>query len=315
MQTLDDLHIAPKSKLTPESIAALDRQTLHTLLCTDSLNSLIPCLAVTAAKYHLSTGGHRIRSILALHAGKCLGLTHSDTQTLAVACELLHNASLIHDDLHDRDTHRRGKLSVWHKFGDEAAICAGDLLLSASYIALSQLSNVAQIPKLFALMHCSVTSAIHGQCFDLARPKNNVMTIEDYKNIALNKSGALLSLPTELALLAANENLALPQAREAAVAFAIAYQIHDDLIDVKEDAISNFAKPFATNQTTERAVSNIVLILQSNPHCEDARIKAKIIALQHLSVAAPVCQHLPSNSGGALHAMCLELKHELESIE
>lgn len=315
MQTLIDLLIVPKSILTPELIAALDQQTLDTLSYTYSFSAFIPCLAATSSKYHLGTWGQRIRSVSALHAGECLGLPRKETYTLAVACELLHNSSLIHDDLHDRDTQRRGKPSVWYKFGNEAAVCAGDLLLSASYLALSQLSNVAQMPKLFALMHSSVASAIRGQCADLSRPKDRVTTIEDFKNIALNKSGALLSQPTELALLATNENLALPRACEAAIAFAISYQIHDDLIDVKQDAAGNFAKPLASNQTTEPVVSNIVHILQSNPYCEDARIEAKIIALQHLSVAAPVCQHLPSNSGGALHAMCLELKHELESFE
>lgn len=315
MKTLNHPHIVSNSYLTPESIAALDRQTLDILLYTDSLNSFAPCLAVTAAKYHLSTGGHRIRAALALHAGEFLGLTHKDTHTLAVACELLHNASLIHDDLHDRDTQRRAEPSVWHKFGDEAAVCAGDLLLSASYLALSQLVDVAQMPKLFALMHSSIANTIRGQCADLSRSKDRVVTIDDFKNIAMCKSGALLSLPTELALLAANEDLSLPRAREAALAFAIAYQIHDDLIDVQEDAYCSLVKPVATNQTTDHTVSNIVLILQSDPNCEDARMEAKKIALQHLSLAASVCPDLPSNSGGALHAMCLQLQDELENIE
>lgn len=315
MKTLNDSHLVSNSYLTPESIAALDRQTLDILLYTDSFNSLTPCLAVTAAKYHLSTGGQRIRAALALHAGEFLGLTHKDTHTLAVACELLHNASLIHDDLHDRDTQRRGKQSVWHKFGDEAAVCAGDLLLSASYLALSQLIDVAQMPKLFALMHSSIATTIRGQCVDFSRSKDRVLTIEEYENIAMCKSGALLSLPTELALLAANEDLSLPRAREATLAFAIAYQIHDDLIDVQEDVYRSLVIPVATNQTADHTVTNIVLILHSDPNCEDARIEAKKIALHHLALAASVCPDLPSNSGGALHAMCSQLQDELENIE
>lgn len=315
MKALNDPLIVSNCYLTPESIEALDRQTLDILLYTDSFNSFTPCIAVTAAKYHLDTGGHRIRAALALHAGEFLGLTRKDTHTLAVACELLHNASLIHDDLHDRDAQRRGKPSVWHKFGDEAAVCAGDLLLSASYLALSQLVNVAQTPKLFALMHSSIAKTIRGQCADISRSKDRVVTIDEYKNIAMCKSGALLSLPTELALLAVNEDLSLPRAREAALAFAIAYQIHDDLIDVQEDAYRSLVKPVATNQTVAHPVTNIVLILHSDPNCEEARMEAKKIALTHLAIAASVCPDLPSNSGGALHAMCLQLQDELENIE
>ena len=61
-----------------------------------------------AASYHLRTGGNRVRAQLALHAGRALGLGVSDAVTLATTCELLHNASLIHDDLQDLDEVRRG---------------------------------------------------------------------------------------------------------------------------------------------------------------------------------------------------------------
>ena len=315
MKTLNDLHIASTSHHIHESIATLDRQMLEILRDSDSFDSLSPCLVVTAANYHLSTGGQRIRAVLALHAGKCLGLSPKDTHTLAAACEVLHNASLIHDDLHDRDTHRRGQPSVWHKFGDEVAICAGDLLFSASYLALSQLADVASMPKLFALMHARIASAIRGQCADINRPKHGVITIDDFKNIALTKLGALLSLPTELALVAAEQYLALARALDAAEAFAIAYQIHDDLIDVEADASRNTIKSVDTHSTANHTVCNIVFILQSDPTCADARTEAKKMGRQHLSLAASACTELPLCSGDALHAMCLQLHDELECLK
>lgn len=315
MKTLNDLPIASTSHHTDESIATLDRQMLEILRHSDSLDSLAPCLAVTAAKYYLRTGGQRIRAVLALHAGKCLGLTVKDTYSLAAACELIHNASLIHDDLQDRDIQRRGQPSVWHKFGDEVAICAGDLLLSVSYLALSQLADVASMPKLFALMHACIGSAIHGQCADINGPKHGVITINDFKQIAVNKSGALLSLPTELALVEADQDGALERAREAAEAFAIAYQIHDDLVDVAADASRHSIKPVDTHQTANHTVCNIVLLLQADPNCLDARLEAKKMGLQHLSLAASASTDLPSYSGGALHAMCLQLQDELECLE
>ena len=314
MKSLSDLRPVPVGLVTQDSLAAFERRMLTIVRDSDSFEAPLPCAAVAAASYHLGSGGQRIRGMLALHAGNCLGLAPADSQTLAATCELLHNASLIHDDLHDRDILRRGQPSVWHKFGDDVAICAGDLLLSSSYFALSQLIQVDRLPALFALMHRCISSAIRGQCADLKRPTHRVATIDDFKNIALIKSGALLSLPTELALLAAGESLALGQARQAAESFSIAYQIYDDLLDVEKDAARNAIKAPAQNQIGQVAVCNIVLILQADSNRANARAAAVGIGLQHLLMAASASAELPLHSGDALHTMSLQLQEKLESL-
>jgi geranylgeranyl pyrophosphate synthase len=315
MKTLSDLRPVPVGLVTQDSLAALERRMLAIVRGSDSSESPVPCAAVAAASYHLGSGGQRVRGMLALHAGNCLGFAPADRQTLAATCELLHNASLIHDDLHDRDILRRGKSSVWHKFGDDVAVCAGDLLLSASYLALSQLTQVDRLPALFALMHRRISSAIRGQCADLKQPMHRVATIDDFMNIALTKSGALLSLPTELALLAAGQSQVLSQARQAAESFSIAYQIYDDLLDVERDAARSAIKASDPNQIGQAAVCNIVLILQADPNCANARAAAVGIGLQHLSLAASASAGLPLRSGDALHTMSLQLQEKLESLE
>jgi geranylgeranyl pyrophosphate synthase len=315
MKTLSDLRPVPVGRVTQESLSALERRMLATVCDSNSFESPAPCLAVAAASYHLGSGGQRVRGMLALHAGNCLGLTPKDSLALATACELLHNASLVHDDLHDRDTQRRGQSSVWCKFGEEIAICTGDLLLSASYLALSHFDSVARLPALFTLMHRRISSAIRGQCADLKQPMHRVATIDDFMNIALTKSGALLSLPTELALLAAGESQVLSQARQAAESFSIAYQIYDDLLDVERDAARNAIKASDPNQIGQAAVCNIVLILQADPNCANARAAAVGIGLQHLSLAASASAELPLRSGDALHTMSLQLQEKLESLE
>jgi geranylgeranyl pyrophosphate synthase len=315
MKKLSDLRPVPVGLVTQASLAALERRMLAIVRDSDSFESPAPCEAAAAASYHLGSGGQRVRGMLALHAGNCLGLTAKDSLTLAVVCELLHNASLVHDDLHDRDTQRRGQPSVWYKFGDEIAICAGDFLLSASYFALSDFDSIARLPALFALMHRRVSSAIRGQCADLRQPMHKAATIEEFKNIALTKSGALLSLPTELALLAAGESQALGQARQAAESFAIAYQIYDDLLDVETDAARHAVKASDQNQSGKAAVCNIVLILQADSNCANARAVAVGIGLQHLSLAAAASANLPLHSGDALLTLSLRLQEKLESLE
>lgn len=315
MQTLADLRPVPALRVTRQSLIAVERQMLAIVRSSNDFDSFAPCQAVAAASYHLSAGGQHVRARLALHAGSCLGLGVEDSQTLAAACELLHNASLVHDDLHDRDAERRGQPSLWHKFGDDVAICAGDLLLSAAYLALSQFDRVARLPDLFALMHSRVAGAVRGQCTELRLPMSGGINIDDFKKIALAKSGALLSLPTELVLVATGNSDALTQAQQAAESFAVGYQIYDDLLDVESDAARHAIKNPDQNQHGISSVCNIVLILQADPACTNARDAAAKIGLQHLLLAASTSTGLPSFSGGALHSMAMQLHEKLRNLK
>jgi hypothetical protein len=315
MQILADLRPTPVAATTCESLVVLERQMLDAVSGSDAAGSGDLCQAVAAARYHLGTGGQRVRASLALHAGSCLGLGTTGSQALAAACELLHNASLVHDDLHDRDTHRRGQPSVWCQFGDEVAVCAGDLLLSAAYLALSRFDQVERLPVLFAQMHSRVSSAVRGQCAELIQPTHRAANLDDFKKTALAKSGALLSLPTELALLAAGQAQALDQARQAAELFAIGYQIYDDLLDVEKDASRQAVNRLSKYHSGPSSVCNVVLILQDDVACVDARGAAIEIGLHHLSLAASASVGLPLQSGGALYTMAMQLHEKLGALQ
>ena len=121
---------------------------------------------------------------------------------MAAVCELLHNASLIHDDIQDKDTIRRDIESVWKKFGINVALCTGDFLLSAAYGVLANFSDVKLIPQLITTIHQRTYSVIAGQCADVSYQHQQLCSVSAYQKIAMAKSGALLSLPIELALLA-----------------------------------------------------------------------------------------------------------------
>ncbi|AMM25971.1 polyprenyl synthetase family protein [Variovorax sp. PAMC 28711] len=315
MPTLADLRPVPVGRVTDEALVALERRMLTVVRSNDAFDADAPCQAVVAALYHLASGGRRVRATLALHAGNSLGLGRKDSETLAATCELLHNASLVHDDLQDRDTHRRGQASVWHRFGDEVAICAGDLLLSASYLALSQFDRVACLPELFALVHACVRDAVRGQCAEFGPPPGNGATTHDFEKIALTKSGALLSLPTELALVAAGQHRALGQARHAAEQFALGYQIYDDLLDVEDDAARHALESRWQQGDAHANACNIVLVLQADMTRADARNVAAQIGLQHLQLAASASAELPFHAGGALHTIAMQFHEKLRAIE
>lgn len=209
--------------------------------CCELLSPLPPCngaifdTAVRAATHHLNAGGRRIRAQLALHAARKLGLPQRTAVAIASACELLHNASLVHDDLQDRDAARRGVPAVWKFFGDEVAVCTGDLLLSSAYAALAQIDDPACFPEMIAAVHRCTAAAIRGQSADVAHRRIPVEDLVTYLQIAAGKSGALLALPLELALLGVRQGVWCAAAREAAEAFAVGYQIADDLDDLESD--------------------------------------------------------------------------------
>lgn len=181
-----------------------------------------------AAAYHLDTGGARVRARLAWDAATELGLTQVVATACAAAVELVHNASLVHDDLQERDETRRGRPAVWRKFGPAAAICVGDLMISAAYASLAAHPHPA---RAISLMHDAVAYTARGQSMDLqAHPTD----IAGYRAIAAAKTGPLLALPVRLALCAAGAS-GDAIAQTVGASLAIAYQTLDDIADRDAD--------------------------------------------------------------------------------
>lgn len=266
--------------------------------------------ARSAAAFHLLSGGRRMRARLALAGGLALGLPENDSVCIAASVELLHNGSLIHDDIQDRDNLRRGKPALWSKFGDNIAICSGDYLLSASYGVLCTFTQPRLIPAMLALLHERTGTAIDGQCADLCIRNDQPVGIPYYIEIAKAKSGALLSLPLELALIASDRTDALTLARNACENFAVSYQIFDDLqdaaIDCESDCMSNI-KPNSLN---------IVFILKNQNSLTGAEksapfeVAAKDLGLHHLALCESIALQLPNASG----ALLLDLSAQLRSM-
>ena len=241
-----------------------------------------------AAAYHLSAGGSRVRALLAIQAARELALRDQDAVAIAAACELLHNASLVHDDLQDRDVLRRGQDAVWHRYGEAAAICVGDLLLSAAYAALADTGSHAA--ALMSRMHLRVAAVIRGQCDDIAMQGRRMDSLETYEQVARAKSGPLLILPVELALVLAGRTEAIATAVEAGSLFAIGYQIADDLDDVRRDALNEEL--------------NIVAVLAAAGEPQP-RARARDLAVNRFRRAHAAASALPSGCGALLAEQAL----------
>lgn len=205
--------------------------------------------------FHLNSGGNRSRAKLCIEAGSALQLSSKSIISLACTIELLHNASLVHDDLQDSEGIRRGRQSVWSKYGKSHAICAGDLMISAAYGALADIGSHPSLAALLVHTNKAVSITIQGQSRDI--DASSEITEQQYEDIAAMKSGPLIQLTLGLPLLLAGHNEHIKIADQALHKFAIAYQIVDDLYDWQQDLQHgqlNLINLLATKCSVEEAI-------------------------------------------------------------
>ena len=259
-----------------------------------------------AVIHHLRTPGLRVRSQIALHAADCLGVDTQSALAMATCCELLHNASLIHDDLQDRDQFRRGMQAVWSKFGDDVALCAGDLLLSAAFAALAEVTDVAAVPRLIALTHAAVAQTIHGQASPGLPLRADFDRLAAYQAMAAAKSGPLLRLPFGLVFSYCNRPDLVATSARAVSAFSIAYQIADDLADIEADA-----------RTAIGAAANIVIVLETSSARDraTAKITADQMARARLADALAIAADLPDGTAAILSDLTQRITHKLDGYQ
>ena len=196
-------------------------------------------------KHHGESEGKWIRARLALASGALLGLSNQTYIKWAVVCELIHSASLLHDDVCDNDSLRRGRLTVWKEFGIPAAICSGDFLIAESFRKLTEIEQGWHQTILLKLLSCSVKDIIFGQSVDVSVDSKRTSWPE-YQQIAVNKTAPLILLPMmgmfKCKEYAGDECEALS---EIANEFGLAYQWLNDienLIGIEQAQCSDLLK-------------------------------------------------------------------------
>ncbi|UCH30035.1 MAG: polyprenyl synthetase family protein [Myxococcales bacterium] len=181
---------------------------------------------------HLGTGGKRLRARLALAACQALGGHPDDAVDWAAAVELLHNASLIHDDIQDGDRSRRGKPALWTQYGAAQAINTGDLLLMLPFRALNRYPAEAQAALVQILAEYAESTA-RGQIREIALTASPDRDWSDYFSAVAGKTGTLFALPVrgaaELAGLMPDEAQELASVLSS---IGVLYQLQDDLLDL-----------------------------------------------------------------------------------
>ena len=216
--------------------------------------------------------GKNIRGKLCYIIGKHLNINPIDSITsVAKITDLLHNASLVHDDIIDGDMIRRGQPSIWYKYGVGKALLVGDYLISKSYNEVSMMDiDSSAMNTLNAEITKTLNDTIKGAHLELLHSNDDIeTTFNKYIEITTLKTGSLFSLPFRC-LYNISEKYESLNIKPVVVAFsnlAVAYQIKDDWIDFKTEE-----EDFQNNSDIANSRPNIFNVL-SDTHRDELELR------------------------------------------
>ena len=185
--------------------------------------------------YHLAAGGKYMRASLALLSANAAGADDHVGLPGALAIEFVHNFSLIHDDIMDRDTTRRHEPTLWAKFGVGPALMAGDALSGLAFQLLLEEPTVERVRAAQRLAD-AVQAMIAGQAEDIASEDQSSLSVDECLHMAAGKTGALLACASSIgAVLAGADNSVIDALSDFGEHLGLAFQAIDDMLGVWGD--------------------------------------------------------------------------------
>ena len=185
--------------------------------------------------YTLASGGKRIRPTLALIASQLFGGSEDEVLPAALALEVFHNFTLLHDDVMDRAEVRRGRPTVHVKWDDNTAILSGDQMLIEAYKLLSQVP-ADKLPQVLKWFNEMATGICEGQQYDVDFEHADNVAIEDYMKMIELKTSVLLANALRTGGYIAGADKAQQEALyQFGLHIGLAFQIQDDILDVYGD--------------------------------------------------------------------------------
>ena len=244
-----------------------------------------PEIIAKGMEYATLNGGKRLRPFLLFATLELLNENIKKGVKSAIALEMIHSYSLVHDDLPalDNDDYRRGKLTTHKVFGEAEGILIGDSLLTYAFYVLSQknleLLSSEQIVNIISKTseYAGINGMIGGQMIDI-ESENKKIDLETLKYIHSHKTGKLIKLPIEIACIIANvEKDKKEVLEEYANLIGLAFQVKDDILDV-EGTFEDLGKPVGSDVDLHKATYPSILgMKESKKILNDTVEKAKEI--------------------------------------
>ena len=244
------------------NIIATDLKNLEESL-SKSISSEIS-LATEVSTYLVNSGGKRIRPIICILTAKALGYKGNKLTQLASSIELLHTATLIHDDVVDESSSRRGKESIHKKWDNAHGVLVGDFVYSKAFQLMAGLRN----PKIIKILADSTNIISEGEVLQLSLKNKAIISEKDYFGIIGRKTAELFKAASQsAAVLSGVSNEVVKTAGDFAYSLGIAFQIQDDLLDYfgnKELTGKKIGKDFEEGKITLPLLRTIELISNQN---------------------------------------------------
>lgn len=186
-------------------------------------------------EYTLASGGKRLRPRLVLLAAEMFGGKEKEVLPAALAIEVFHNFTLLHDDVMDNAAVRRGRPTVHVRWNDNTAILSGDQMVIEAYKLLGNVP-ADRLPQTLRLFNKMATEICEGQQYDMEFETREQVSIEEYLHMIRLKTSVLLATALQIGAYIAGASEAQQQALyEYGINIGLAFQIQDDILDVYGD--------------------------------------------------------------------------------
>jgi len=263
-------------------------------LILDSLESDIELLNRTNRAL-LDHPGKQLRPILALLVARAIGgRVNDDTLRFAAASELLHNATLLHDDVADGSAERRGRPTVMSLLGSRASVLLGDFWLVRAVARILEASRESnRVIRIFA---DTLADLAEGEMLQLQKASSGDTQEADYQRIIYNKTASLF---VAAALSAAISAQATPVQEEAVRSYAenlgMAFQIKDDIFDYQENA--SIGKPVGQDLQEQKITLPLLGALQAAPE-QEASVRRMVTQIgEHPEYQAEIVAFVKTRGG------------------
>lgn len=313
-----------QTSVAQNKIKSLIRSRLEELQFPEQPHSLYE-----PVRYTLSLGGKRIRPYFTLTSCGLCGGDPEEALPAAMAIELLHNFTLLHDDIMDAAETRRGKKSVFKKWNASTAILSGDAMYAwafeqLQYYAEQDSYSKQQYSQIMDIFLESARTVCEGQAFDLEFEQRKEVSLAEYLNMIKGKTAALISASFQLGgAVAGADEQQLMDLKEIGTEAGTAFQIQDDLLDVVADPskfgkkqggdISEGKKTYLSILALEQGSSNQKKILRTvleQPEVEDDDIDHVVQLYKELNIIERTREKIEEH-----YEHAIQLIHKFDSSE
>jgi geranylgeranyl diphosphate synthase type I len=306
--------------LAPAMLEAIERELQKAL---DPLDPQREPEMVRMLRHHFGwgesrgeSGGKRVRALLTLLTCASAGGDWAAALPAAVAVELIHNFSLLHDDIEDRSEFRRGRRTVWVEWGVPQAINTGDALFALSHLATYALLDSGVSPAtcldVRRILDAACLELTRGQHLDIAFESRETVSLEEYQRMIEGKTGALLAAATQAGAVLGGADEARRQAyRSFGLHLGLAFQVQDDFLAIWGEPERTGKAPGDDLRTRKKSFP-IVVGLSDSPEFrqrwsgqdrDEAAVRAMIRLLEQSGARARTEAAAESHTRHALEAL------------